>query len=256
MEQLIITCQKNSEEYVDRKLAVYFYGWLVGKLDPEMIDRFHETGVNPLSIYVDEDRKNVRFHLGLLNDEVIEQVRLIFNDENMTTISLESSSQKSFEIIKKESRELTAKELSKRFYVDEAEGWHNVRIVTPMAFKSHGEYRFLPDVRLFLQSLMKKYTYLDEGTEKIDKDLLDELCRHVQISGFRIHSQRYFIHHAYVTGFCGNFILKCSGSQTLKNYLKILLAVGEFTGAGVKTSLGMGAIQLVKKEEKDGKAKG
>ena len=53
MEQLIITCQKNSEEYVDRKLAVYFYGWLVGKLDPEMIDRFHETGVNPLSIYVD-----------------------------------------------------------------------------------------------------------------------------------------------------------------------------------------------------------
>lgn len=80
MEQLIITCQKNSEEYVDRKLAVYFYGWLVGKLDPEMIDRFHETGVNPLSIYVDEDWKNVRFHLGLLNDEVTEQVKLIFND--------------------------------------------------------------------------------------------------------------------------------------------------------------------------------
>lgn len=252
MEQLIITCPKKGEGYVDRKLAVYFYGWLVKKLDSEMIDQFHKTGVNPLSIYVEEDHKNVKFHLGLLNDEVANQVNSIFDDEGLKGIELESSSQENFQVIKKETRKLTSKELSKQFYVEEARGRYNIRIVTPMAFKSQGEYYFWPDIRLLLQSLMKKYTYLDEGTEKIDKNLLDELCRHVRIVGYRIHSQRYFIHNAFVNGFCGNLVLRCSGSQTLKNYLKILLEVGEYTGAGVKTSLGMGGIQLIKKEDKNG----
>lgn len=56
--------EKRYEEYVDRKLAGLFL-WLVSwKVGPRMIDRFHETGVNPLSIYVDEDRKNVRIPPG------------------------------------------------------------------------------------------------------------------------------------------------------------------------------------------------
>lgn len=47
----------------------------------------------------------------------------------------------------------------------------------------------------------------------------------------------------------GRLTFKVQGAQTLKAYVKMLLTFGEYSGLGMKTSLGMGGIKL--EERKD-----
>lgn len=50
--------------------------------------------------------------------------------------------------------------------------------------------------------------------------------------------------------------LVCHGSQTLTNYVAVLLKFAEYSGVGVKTSMGMGAIKLLEGVDSIGRKNG
>ena len=133
------------------------------------------------------------------------------------------------------------------FYKQDADSLQELQVVTPLAFKSQEEYYNLSDVSFFFQSIMQKYNSIFEQTQYIDIDMLDEICSKVRLVNYSVNSRRYYIHKAYINGFCGRLVFYCKGTQTLANYVAMLLRFAEYSGVGVKTSLGMGAIKL--KEE-------
>ncbi|GHV96974.1 hypothetical protein lacNasYZ03_17750 [Lactobacillus nasalidis] len=166
-------------------------------------------------------------------------------DDDFTSFTLKSTEQQLFKILKKEKEILSNKELAQMFYrQDKAERLFQINVTTPMAFKTNGAYYNLPDVRLFFQSIMKKYNAIFENTEHIDLDLLDEICDKVSLVNFRIQSRRFYIHKAYINGFRGRLVFYCKGPETLASYVAMLLKFAEYSGAGVKTSLGMGSVKL------------
>lgn len=248
MEKIILSCKNRQAREND---AVYFYGWLMSKVSEPFAQKLHKTGVNPLAIYAKEENKTIDFVINMLTEEAIQEVKSILLDDNLTEFELISSKQKKFEIQKKNIQTLTEKDLAKIFYQEDADNRSIINLVTPMAFKSNGEYINLPDIRLFFQSLMKKYNSIFEKSEHVDLELLDEICKHVHLIDFKIRSRRYYIHQSFIGGFKGRLVFLCKGNQTLKNYVKTLLIFGQYAGVGIKTSLGMGAIELEEREKKD-----
>jgi CRISPR-associated endoribonuclease Cas6 len=107
---------------------------------------------------------------------------------------------------------------------------------------------FHPDLRLLFQSLMMRYGAAVENDKEPDENMLQELVRHVRITSYRLHSQYYPIENVKIPAFMGSITLKIDGANSLASYILMLLRFGEFSGVGIKTSMGMGAIALSQKE--------
>ena len=43
--------------------------------------------------------------------------------------------------------------------------------------------------------------------------------------------------------------IRVSGTKTMANYAHLLLRFGEYSGVGIKTGMGMGAVKRVEKEK-------
>lgn len=252
MQQIKLNC--SVEGKVENHLGTYFHGWLMQQLQPELVDELHSMKTNPFAIYVERRHDRLQFVVSLLNAEVIEIFSPILLSSKLTVITLEASRQKIFPIHNREISDLSEKDLADIFYRESARNTFDISFITPIAFKSGGDYVFFPDLRLFYQSLMRKYSYTFERDEKVDPEMLERLCESTQIVSYHIMSSYYKVHQSFIPGFKGTIRIRCRGNQTLMNFLEMLLKFGEYSGVGIKTGMGMGALQL--KGESHGKTIG
>ncbi len=50
-----------------------------------------------------------------------------------------------------------------------------------------------------------------------------------------------------LTGFMGTIRIQIKGSDTIARYIRLLLRFGKFSGVGIKTGMGMGAIKMLER---------
>ncbi len=171
MKRIILKCQKNCQD-IDRESAICFHGWLMQYVSPSFANQTHRTGNNPFSLYTLMDDIEISFVLNLLTESAEKEIMPVVLDDHCKSLALSRTDQGVFKIVSKTVLQLTQEELSHRFYSEGIERFHKIQLLTPTAFKTHGHYYFLPDIRLIFQSLMKKYNSVFEGTERINLDLL------------------------------------------------------------------------------------
>ncbi|MFT8458190.1 MAG: CRISPR-associated endoribonuclease Cas6 [Liquorilactobacillus ghanensis] len=247
MKKITIVCKKDNS-IIDRKIAVFFNAWIMDHIGEEQASLFHENGEKPYAIHSEVLHNKLNLVVSLLDQKQtssIEQLLLKIDGEKLHLKSVASSE---LQVDYVEVTELKEKELTNYFYEVEAPRELRLEFITPTAFKSHGNYIFMPNIRLIFQNLMRKYNWIFENSNHIDVELLDKLCDSIFIKSFKIQSSYYSIHKTYIPGFVGNIKIKCTGVQTLVNFMYVLLKFGEYSGVGIKTGLGMGAIRLEKVE--------
>lgn len=118
-----------------------------------------------------------------------------------------------------------------------------VHFVTPTAFKQAGEYVFWPEPRLVFQSLALKFGAVVDQEEP-ETGLVDEFAKSVRVTSYRVASQQFGVGQARVPGFTGAVTFSVRGAETFKSYIAALLRFGEFSGCGIKSSMGMGAMRV------------
>lgn len=251
MKKIILECDKTITKY-DNKLPVYFQGWLMEHISPEIADNWHNDGLKPYSLSVVEEHKKISFEINLFTNDAINVVEELLLGDDMSEIKLESSFQKVFRILSKDTQELSKKELSDIFYRSESNNQFTIKFLSPTSFKTNGEYHMFPDIRLLLQSIMRKYNFVYENSSEIDEDLFNELVSKTKIVSYRTFSSYHPIHKTYIPGFKGDIKIRCKGNQTIVNYLAMLMEFSNFSGVGIKNTMGMGAIQT-KEVKKGGK---
>jgi CRISPR-associated endoribonuclease Cas6 len=153
-------------------------------------------------------------------------------------------------------KELTKEDLAKSFYSDPviASGGaarqsndFEVEFLTSTSFKRTGSYEFQFDFGLFWQNLAMKYGYVFEQDKEVPAGLVEELVKHSKMLSYSLRSHYYNIGGKVMTkvpAFLGRMKFKVTGAGTLKNYARMLLQFGEFSGVGIKTSMGMGGFCL------------
>lgn len=127
---------------------------------------------------------------------------------------------------------------------------HQIRFTTPTAFKSGGEYVFMPTPRLIFQNLFMHYNQVYAGNHEIDEETIEYIASHVRISSYNLMSH-YFAHTTAVSknkipAFVGRTTLYVDKNQSLQGLVGMLLSFGEYAGVGIKTSMGMGGMCCIK----------
>lgn len=254
VRKITLVCEKNVP-IIENRLPVYFQGWLMNQIESQYADELHKPQLKPYTIYTTYDGGELSFVITMLTEQSEDVISNIMLNKEFTQFNLDSSQQKAFKIIRKKIEEKSQQDLSNLFYQKESFSQFDVIFKSPTSFKSGGEYVFLPDLRLIFQSLMQKYNFIFEESTIIETDLLNELCNHTKIVNYRIESSYHPIHRTYIPGFKGKIRLSCTGNKTLLNYLSMLLSFADFSGVGIKTSMGMGAVSTkgIKKGEKNGR---
>ena len=143
--------------------------------------------------------------------------------------------------IQKKSKNLFLEE----FYNVKGDKYYNIQFITPTSFKSNGRYMIFPDLRLMYKSLMKKYSASSTDMDMYDEDTLEQLIESSEITRYRLQSTVFPLEGVVIPSYKGSLSIRLHGNDTISRYARLLFSFGEYSGIGIKSSIGMGALKLL-----------
>lgn len=222
-----------------------FQGVLMERADKAYAEAVHITGLHPYSQYI-SSKDGLTWTIRTLNPDaykgIIEPLLAPdFNGFNLTAKDIH------IDIISKSIKSKTYEDLMKTFNSDAVEKYIKIEFESPTAFKRDSTYVFMPDTRLIFGSLMRKYSAASSSADMTDEETLQYISDHSFISDFRIRSTRFPLEGVKIPSFIGEITIRFSGTDTMARYTKMLLEFGEFSGVGIKSGMGMGAIKIIER---------
>lgn len=115
-------------------------------------------------------------------------------------------------------------------------------VLSPMAFHQQDHYAIFPEERLLLQSLVKKWNAAFPAYPLEDEDAMKMLENGITIRDYRLHTVRFALKGNKIPGCLGKLYLQARLAEPVFEIWNLLLQYACFSGAGVKTTLGMGAL--------------
>jgi CRISPR-associated endoribonuclease Cas6 len=244
------TLQQEAAAHLTSSSASLLQGFLMQTIDREYGERLHRSELKPYSQYLSVTPEKVTWVLHTLNAEAEKELLQNPAMQNLTGIYLE---QKQLEIgvAAQSCTRLSMQELMQQTFFAQCPRIVRIRFVTPTSFKSGGEYQIYPTVRLLFQSLIKKYDAVSEATEIYTPEVLRDLEENIAVIGYRLRSTFFGVEGVKVPAFVGELTIKIGGPQQLVNLAWMLLRFGTFSGAGIKTAMGMGGLELVERRTQE-----
>lgn len=224
--------------------ASLFQGMLMQRIDPVYGEVLHRSERKPYSQYLDCRRDRTVWVLQTLTDTAQEQLIDVPGLAAGDTVRLERLDL-SVQIESVTREQLTHEALLQDTFFAQCPRTVRLCFATPTAFKVQGRYQIYPTIRHIFSSLIQKYDAANTQTEIFDPDLLDELQSAISVTGYHLHSTAFSVEGVTIPSFTGTLRLKISGPQQLVNLVHLLLRFGTYSGVGIKTAMGMGALQLL-----------
>ena len=228
-------------EELNYKQSSNLQGVIMENIDGRYAEKLHHCNLNPYSQCLLKDYGKTIWRICTVTDEAYEQI--IMPISKITEFAIKNK-KNTVHITKKEIKIKESTELLKEFYEVSGKNIIDVIFQTPTAFKQNGKYVFYPDLCLLYQSLMNKYSASSEIIEMMDEETLMQLEDNSEIVRYRLQSIPFPMEGINVPGFVGNVRIRFRGTNTMMRYIRLLLRFGEYSGVGIKTAMGMGAIKV------------
>ena len=229
-------------EEINYQMASLFHGVLMELIPSEYADYLHLSQLHPYSQHLEYRDETWYWIICGLNKEAVQTI-IVDSVWNVNRITLKKKNIK-IDIIQRKYIEISYQELMDHFYETENSPYINVHFIAPTAFKQKGKYVFYPDLRGIYQSLMSKYDSAARDEGMVDEETLEQLCENSQIVRYDLKSVNFFVEKVKIPAFIGKITIKLTGTKTMTNFANMLFEFGEYSGIGIKTSLGMGCIKL------------
>lgn len=229
-------------ENLDYRKSSNLQGVIYENISSAYVDKLHLQKLHPYSqCLIKEDEKPV-WYIKTMDQEGRKEIIEELQKECFQDFAIKNGGK--IAVKSKQVETIDSAELMKEFYDVKGDRYLNLEIQTPAAFKQSGRYVILPDLRLIYQSLMNKYSAVSEQMQMLDIETLEQITMNSEISRYRLHSTYFPLEGIKVPGFRGEMTIKFSGVDTLARYVRLLMRFGEFSGIGIKTAMGMGAIRI------------
>lgn len=246
--QLLLNPQQECR--VQQEWGYRLYAALLEAVGDPIASKVHQDSISPISQYISIQDGNPCWTVNLLNEEWEEAAGDVL------------CKKKDF-FLKKDSVLLDVRERRSRTILDVetllagkgVDGRHQLQFCTPTAFKSQGKYISLPTQRLILQSLIKQWNGCISHCpiEDTDGEGLEALAAGLRVAQFRLQDKTYNLKGNHITGFVGTMVLENQLQGFHKELADALLYFAEFSGIGIKTTLGMGGIKHTLKKRNTGR---
>lgn len=217
-----------------------FHGALMEQISTDYADFLHVSRLHPYTQHLERHDDGWHWIVTTLNKDAKERII----DETLmplTDIELRKHQIK-IHIASRDIQELSEMNLLSTLYEDKSDRYITIKFVTPTSFKSDGRYQNIPDIRSIYSSLMNKYDAASDTESMRDTETLDELTKCTTMSRYILRSTVFSVEGARIPSFLGEITFRIYGPQTMCNLANMLVNFGEYSGIGIKTALGMGAI--------------
>ena len=183
-------------------------------VNPVYADYLHSCSRTPYSQYIIYDDNFIYWNILCMDIDSKKNIIDAILEKRPDRIQLKHK-ETDLNIVRFKEENMSFQELLEATYFGDCSSRVTVEFKTPTAFKVNGKYQFYPTVYHIFNCLMSTYFHM-EG---------------VKIKSFK-----------------GKITLKIHGPKQFVNLINLLLRFGEYSGVGIKASIGMGAINVDTKE--------
>ncbi len=222
-------------------------GVIMENISQEYAAKLHLGNLNPYSQFLLSEKGAKSWFIMTLDQEAYE--KLILPMTCIDSFEIKDGEIKG-NIISRNIEICTDKDFAEAFYRKKTPRYFTVRFFSPTAFKRKGKYVNYPDLRLIFQSLMRKYDAASQKFEMMDEEVLEQLVRYSEIVRYHLRTVSFPMEGICINGFVGTIVIHMSGPETLTRYARMLLSFGKYSGIGIKTGMGMGAMRLLERRDK------
>lgn len=231
---------KNDHDY-GFEISSLLHGFLMENISNEYAKELHQEGTKNYSQHIEKEDGNLKWIVSALTDEgyeqiikplkQIEEVELTYKDDVLQVKGMQLRT-RDYENILKET------------YFGNCPRKIRMEFVSPAAFKVNGAYQFFPTTEHIMKSLISRHDAIDSGIEVYSEEFMEQIQQDVHITGYRLRSVRFPLEGVSIPAFMGSVTLTIGGSQQFVNLINMLCMIGEYTGVGIKTGIGMGSIHV------------
>lgn len=222
--------------------AYYLYAALLEQASPAFSETVHHNGVTPVSQFLRTENNILWWTVSLFGEytrqqlgPLLEQNRQYFLQHNGICLHVSQCRKQQIADVDALFERSAALRTPCR-----------LQFHTATAFKSQGRYVNLPTMRLIIQNLVKKWNGCFADTcpiEDTDGQGLDALASGLYCTGFRLRNDTFYLKSSAIPGFAGSMELENRLTGFHRQLLDVLLLFADFSGIGIKTTLGMGGVQ-------------
>lgn len=241
LNQLKLMVEKKSD--LNYNIGSILHGYLMEQVGESYGNLLHQSQLKPFSQSLYFNRKNHQWiwEINTLNDEAYESLIIPMVSKEFIDLEHQDKKLKIIQCIQKEA--LSYEDLTRQYYLsDRSRKIFTTTFLTPCSFKVKNEYLMHPSLFHIYQSLMQKFSQFSTTIKIDDAIVLKHLAEHTSIIDYRLKSSKYYMGKGIIKGYSGEIRLKIEGNETIRNLGNLLFAFGNYSGVGIKTSLGMGAI--------------
>ena len=222
-------------------MASLFHGYLMENIDSAYAEYFHYNTTNPFTSCIFKDTKENKYfwRVTTFSQKAYDMLMSYFSKGILEKIYLKNKdleiNVKSFSIQKKTYEDLFLEATERK----------RIRLISPTSFKSDGITHIFPNISTLISGVIAKINQHSETAELEDKKIVDELLEKVYIKDYNLRTKIFHLESIKIKGFIGTMDLAIKGEdRTLANILNFLIFMSEYTGLGIKTSLGMGGVKV------------
>lgn len=237
-------------ENLNYKQSSNLQGVIYEHISSSYVDELHLQQLHPYSQCLVKEGDKAVWYIKTMSEEANEEIIGALQKEEFQFFTIKNGTKVT--ITDKQLKTVDSADWMKEFYSVKGERYLRLEILTSTAFKQNGKYVIFPDLRLIYQSLMNKYSAVSTQMQMMDEDTLEQLVLNSEISRYRLHTISFPMEGIIIPGFCGELTIRLKGTDTLASYVRLLMRFGEFSGVGVKTAMGMGAIRIKEWGTKNG----
>lgn len=233
-----------SEQQFDYGISSLMQGVLMEFVKPEYAEDLHKQGLNPYSQHLEFTDGSFRWIITTFTEEAKEQIIDPILQTNVSELFLKHKNA-SLGITGKTLELRDYKQLLEETFFGQCKPYLNMAFITPTAFKVDGRYQFYPTVSHIFKSLIRRHDSIAGNTEVYSEQLIKEIEERLEVTRYNLRSTRFELEGVKVPAFTGSLGIRIHGGNQLANLIHMLAEFGEYTGVGIKTSIGMGAIRLI-----------
>ena len=235
-------------EEVSYQMSSAFHGVLMELLPESYAEELHISKKHPYTQHIERRSGEWHWIITALNEYTVHRM---LNEALMPLNEFTiKRHQLNLKIVEKLYQEVADKELAHAFYQNQANKYITIQFVTPTAFKSYGRYINYPDIRMIFSNIMKSYDAANLNERVYDEDTLEQLVDKAVLSRYELRSSAFSLEGVRIPAFIGTMTIKMTGTQVMTNFANMLFCFSSYSGIGIKTALGMGAIKIL--EERTG----
>ncbi len=216
--------------------AYRLYAWLLDQIPEEAAEQFHNQEQHAVTQYL--NRENI-WTINLFGEEAGSLFGSILEHTDkilLHTDPLFVSEQQVRTVQKPEEFLRQGQEISSRRAV--------IQFMSPAAFKQAGRYAIFPQEDLLLQSLLMKWNEICPDYPLEDADMLAEMKRGLHIVDYSLRTCRFPLKNTTSPSFYGKIFVEARLPIVLQEIWNSLLCLAPYSGIGIKTTLGMGGVNI------------